>query len=178
MSSNLIKKMADLNLKFKEIKLLVLDFDGVMTDGYVYVDQSGREMVRCSRKDGLGIELLQKNNIKVVVISKEINPVVTARCQKLKIECWQAVNDSEGKWEILQRFCQKQGIAIAAVAYLGDDLNDLAVLQQVGLPITVADGHLKIKSLAQYITQARGGEHAVREVCELILQAKGVVLTF
>lgn len=160
----------DMNLKFKKIKLLAMDFDGVMTDGMVYINQKGEEMVRCSRKDGLGIEMLRRAGISACVISKEANSVVTARCNKLKIPCWQKVENGEGKAEILKRIMAEQGLFSEEVAYLGDDLNDLEPLKVAGIAITVADGHEAVKKVADYVTKAKGGEHAVREVCELILE--------
>ncbi|MFC1612278.1 KdsC family phosphatase [Patescibacteria group bacterium] len=164
--------------KFKEVKLLALDFDGIMTDGCVYVSEDEKEAVKCSRKDSLGIAMLQKENIETIVISKETSPVVSARCKKIKIDCWQAVENSEAKLEILKRIIAKKNIHIREVAYMGDDLNDLKVLENVGLPITVRDGHDRIKNVCDYITAAKGGEHAVREVCEKILEAKGINILF
>ena len=99
---------ASLKEKFSRIKLLATDFDGVMTDGLVYVDQDGKETVRCSRKDGMGVELLKKHGVTVGVLSKETNPVVTARCNKLKIPVWQGIATGEGKLEILQRIMKEQ----------------------------------------------------------------------
>lgn len=164
--------------KLKKVKLLAMDFDGVMTDGCVYVSQDGVESVRCSRKDGLGIELLKKYGITAVVISKEVNPVVTVRCKKLNIDCYQAVQDSDTKFEILERIIKEKNIDPSQVAYMGDDLNDIQVFKNVNLAITVADGHESLKELSHYITEAKGGDHAVREVCEKILIAQGVNLTF
>lgn len=164
--------------QLKRIKLLALDFDGIMTDGHVYVTQSGEEAVRCSRRDGLGIEMLKNNNLEVVVISKEINPVVTVRCRKLKIICWQGIKTSEGKLEILKRVIKKKGISLSEVAYMGDDLNDYAVLKAVGLAITVSDAHKSIIKIADIITKACGGQHAVREVSEMILKVQNKKFIF
>lgn len=168
----------DLESKLKNIKLLAMDFDGIMTDGCVYVNQDGQETVKCSRKDGLGIELLKKHGLDAVVISKEVNPVVGMRCNKLKIECTQAVADSEAKSEILKRVAKERNLKLEEVAYMGDDLNDLKMFDVAGLAITVADGHPLIKQKADLITKAKGGQNAVREVCEIILEAKGVKLEF
>lgn len=159
--------------KLKQIKFLAMDFDGIMTDGSVYVDQDGREAAKCSRKDGLGIELLKKAGLAALVVSKESNPVVSARCRKLDIACYQKAGSGEQKLDIIKRAAGELGVALDAVAYMGDDLNDLAVLRAVGLAITVADGHPLVKEICAYVTNARGGEHAVREVCENILLAQG-----
>ncbi|MEK7641207.1 MAG: HAD-IIIA family hydrolase [Patescibacteria group bacterium] len=167
---------ASLKEKFSRIKLLATDFDGVMTDGLVYVDQDGKETVRCSRKDGMGVELLKKHGVTVGVLSKETNPVVTARCNKLKIPVWQGIATGEGKLEILQRIMKEQNLSVENVAYIGDDVNDLPSLKFAGLTITVADGHQLVKNIAHYTTSATGGHHAVREIADLILSAKGINL--
>lgn len=164
--------------KVKNIKLLAADFDGVMTDGHVYVGQNGEEFVRCSRRDGLGVEMLKKAGIEMAVLSKEPNPVVLARCKKLGIFCKNNIDNSSGKLAILKDLIKEKNIDLSEVAYIGDDLNDKAVLENVGLAITVADGHDLVKSICQYVTRAEGGEHAVREVSELILAAKGIGLFF
>ncbi len=167
-----------LDEKFRKVKLLSMDFDGIMTDGCVYTDQDGKETVRCSRKDGLGILMMLKNNIDVVVISKEANPVVSARCKKIKAECYQKVEDGDSKLSILKRVANNKELTLDEIAYMGDDLNDIAVLKEVGLSITVADGHSYTKKICDYVTKAKGGEHAVREICEKILIAKNIKLSF
>lgn len=164
----------DLISRFKKIKLLAMDFDGIMTDGHVYVGQDGGETVFCSRKDGMGINLLKKAGIDACVISSELNPVVSARCKKLGIPCWQNVESTNGKLGILQKIAGEKGLAVEEVAYMGDDVNDLAALEYAGLSLTVLDGHPDVKAIANYVTSAIGGKHAVREVCELILQSKGL----
>lgn len=165
-----------LNQKLKAVKLLAFDFDGVMTNGKVRVDQNGIESVECSRKDGLGIDLLKKYNILVYVISKETNPVVARRCEKLQIPYRQAVMDSEGKREILARITEEINLSPEQVAFMGDDLNDVGALEFAGVALTVSDGHPKVKRICDYITAVAGGQHAVREVTELILKAKGIKL--
>ncbi len=158
--------------KFKKIKLLALDFDGVLTDGYVYVLQDGKETVRCSRRDGFGIELLKRAGITVGIISKETNPVVKARSRKLDVPCWQGVSDGLGKLTILKRLAVKYKLSAKEIAYMGDDLNDIEAMNYAGIGITVADGHIQVKKIADYITKVKGGDHAVREVADLILNAK------
>ncbi len=160
--------------KFRNIKLLVMDFDGVMTDGFVYVDQNGRETVRASRKDGLGIELLKKHGFLVGVLSKEKNPVVSARCRKLRIPYWQGLESSSSKLGILKQLLREKQLARETVAYIGDDLNDIKVLNYVGLAIAVGDAHPAVKQVADYTTRSLGGNHAVREVAELLLKAHGL----
>jgi len=162
--------------KLRDVKLLALDFDGIMTNGMVYTDQDGRETVLCSRKDGLGVDMLKRHGIKIYVISKETNRVVAARCKKLRIPHVQAIKDSEGKLEILQRLAHDAGFVQHQIVYMGDDLNDVAPLKWAGVGITVSDAHSYIRTIANYITEARGGDHAIREVAELLLRARDVKL--
>ena len=172
--------MLDKNLlkTFSKIKLLAMDFDGVMTDGLVYVDDDGRERVRCSRRDGMGIGLLKKAGVEICVISTEKNPVVSRRCEKLKIPCVQGIESGDGKGEIFQRFMKEGGYNREESAYVGDDVNDLAPLKLAGCAITVADGHELVKNVCHYISDRKGGDHAVREICELILKAKNIEISY
>lgn len=169
----------ELREKFSKIKMLAMDFDGVHTDGRVFVDQDGRETVVCSRRDGMGLEMLRrKSDVKACVISKEANPVVSARCKKLELPCVQKVDTSEGKLDILKRFMAKHGLAPEEVIYMGDDVVDIAPMQYAGIGIAVGDAWPKTKEVAQYVTSAPGGRGAVREVCEIVLKAKGVEIKF
>lgn len=160
--------------KLGKIKLLALDFDGVMTNGYVNVDQDGKEMVQCSRIDSMGIGILQKNGIPVIVISTEANQTVTKRCEKIKVKCWQKVESTQGKLEILKSHAEELGLHPEEIAFMGDDVNDIAALEFAGVAFTVYDGHKLVKKIADYITEAKRGEHAVREVCELIMESRGI----
>ncbi len=163
---------AGLKKKLKRIKILVMDFDGVMTDGFVYTNQEGKESVRCSRRDGFGIGLLKKRGIKASVLSTEKNPVVAARCRKLDIPYWQGLELGTDKLKVLKASLRGAGIDSGEAAYIGDDLNDLAVMGYVGFPIAVSDAHPEVKKAAIYVTRASGGDHAVREVIDLILDAQ------
>jgi N-acylneuraminate cytidylyltransferase len=153
-----------------KIKLLVLDFDGVLTDNRVLVQEDGTEAVYCSREDGLGLEMLRKSGrVKVVVISKEKNPVVAARCRKLGIECIQSCDD---KLVQLKQKVESRKLKQEAIAYVGNDVNDLECLRWVGLPIAVCDAAPEVLAVAKWKTAKPGGHGAVREVCEAILAAK------
>lgn len=164
--------------KLKKIRFVAFDFDGVMTNGQVLVREDGQEYVTCSRRDGLGLEMLRQAKINACVISKEMNPVVTARCKKIKVECHQRVETGEGKLEILKRIMNERGIAREQVLYMGDDLNDLVPMAYVGVGITVMSGHPMIKQAADYITTNDGGYGAVREVCEMLCTAQDIELDF
>jgi YrbI family 3-deoxy-D-manno-octulosonate 8-phosphate phosphatase len=153
------------------IRLVVFDFDGVMTDNGVYVSEDGRESVRCDRSDGLGLERLAATGIATLILSTEINPVVSARAAKLKIPCIQGQRD---KLAALCAFANTHGIPLEQVAYVGNDVNDAACLKAVGLPMVVADAWPDVLPLARYRTSRPGGRGAVREICELFLKPPGV----
>lgn len=151
------------------IELLVLDFDGVLTDNRVWTDQEGRESVACSRSDGMGIGLLGARGVPAVVLSKEANPVVAARCAKLGVRCQQGVDQKGPAFEALVR---EHGLSMAKVAYVGNDVNDLECLQLAGVAAVVADAHDATRPAADIVLRHRGGHGAVRELCDAILLAK------
>jgi YrbI family 3-deoxy-D-manno-octulosonate 8-phosphate phosphatase len=146
------------------IKLVAFDFDGVFTDNMVYVLQDGRESVRCSRSDGLGLEKLRRLGIATAIISTETNPVVSARADKLKVRCIQGCEDKLAALEALTR---TGDFGLEAVAFVGNDINDLDCLTHVGLPIVVQDAHPDVVPHAAYRTSRPGGQGAVREICDL-----------
>ena len=155
------------------IRCVAFDFDGVFTDNAVYVLQDGTEMVRCTRADGLGLEKLRSRGLKLVVISTESNPIVSARCAKLGIECLQ---NSANKVRSLEGFLKEAGLSFAETAFLGNDINDSAVLAAVGFPAVVADAHPQVVPLAKHRTSKPGGHGAVREFSEFLLSS-GLVET-
>jgi len=150
-----------------KIKLLALDFDGVLTDNTVIVDENGKESVICNRSDSLGIELLKKRGIEAIVISKESNKVVKARCNKLKIPYVQSVDD---KLSILKKEIQKRGLNPEEVCFIGNDINDIECIKYVGLGVAVKDAYPEVKNVAKLVTQKNGGEGAVRETVDYILK--------
>lgn len=153
--------------RVRKIRLVAFDFDGVFTDNMVYVFENGSEAVRCFRSDGIGLKKLKKLDIETVIISTESNPVVSARARKLKIRCFQ---NCKNKHETLEGLVKETRISIKEVAFVGNDINDLACLKSVGLPIVVQDAHPDVIPLAAYHTRAKGGFGAVREVCDLFEQ--------
>ena len=150
------------------LRLVVFDFDGVMTDNRVLVHQDGTETVMCDRGDGLGIERLRRRGLDMLVLSKEINPVVAARCRKLQLPCVQGI---DGKAAYLTRYLTEKGIDPAAVAYVGNDVNDLDCLRLVGVPVVVQDAHPSVRDAARIVLNASGGRGAVREFCDRVLAA-------
>ena len=150
----------------KRVRLLVMDFDGVLTDDLVWVDESGVESVAASRADGMGLALLRAAGIEAVVLSSETNPVVSARCRKLGIEAIQGVAD---KANALQVLLDRTGIGREAVVYIGNDVNDLPCFPVAGWAVAVADAAPAVRAEADHVLRASGGRGAVRELCDFIL---------
>ena len=153
-----------LHEQIQRTKLVVFDFDGVFTDNFVYVHDDGSESLRFWRSDGLGLQKLKKRGLKLLVLSTEKNHLVSVRCQKLKIPCVQGVKN---KWKKLQTILHLKKLQPNQVAFVGNDINDLECLSNVGLPIVVRDVHPDVAGLARYRTKIKGGQGAVREVCDL-----------
>jgi len=151
----------------ERVAALILDFDGVFSDDKVYVFQDGREAVRCDRMDGMGIGLLKKTGLPIWVLSTEPNPVVQARAAKLGIPCRQGLSD---KGQALSQLLQEQGIEPAQVVYVGNDVNDLPCMALVGCAVAVGDAHPDVLAQADMILEHNGGDGAIREICELILE--------
>ena len=155
--------------RFRRLRLVAFVFDGVFTDNGVWVSQDGIESVRCDRSDGLGLQKLLRLGVATVVISTEANPVVSARCRKLNIRCVQVCRDKRAE---LAGIAAALGVSLDDTAFVGNDINDLECLASVGLPIVVADAHEDVVESALYRTTRRGGHGAVREVCDLIVEAQ------
>lgn len=156
--------------RLAKIELLVLDFDGVLTDNRVLVSQDGTESVHCHRGDGYGLERLRRAGLEALVLSKEKNPVVAARCRKLHLECHQGFDDKLPK---LISLAEARGLESGQVAYVGNDVNDLECLLYAGLAVAVADAHPEAMTAAHWVTERSGGHGAVREVCDRLLEAHG-----
>jgi YrbI family 3-deoxy-D-manno-octulosonate 8-phosphate phosphatase len=148
---------------------IVFDFDGVHTDDFVYVDQEGVETVRVKRGDGLGVGMLKDAGVTLLILSTEKNPVVQARAEKLGVE---AITGQDNKAAALSRWLTAHNIDPSRVAYVGNDVNDTGCLEMVGWPIVVQDAHPDVKLLARLTLESRGGEGAVRELADLVLDAK------
>ena len=149
----------------KEPKLVVFDFDGVMTDDCVIVDQNGIESVRCSRADGAGIRMMNEKKIPMVVLSSERNPVVIQRCKKLGLECIHGVLK---KGDTLVNYLKENQIDPDDVVYMGNDLNDLPCFPIVGCAVVPADAHARARNEADLVLAHEGGNGAVRELCDIL----------
>jgi len=149
----------------KKIKLIVYDFDGVMTDNRVIVDQDGKESVVVNRADGLAVGILRKKGIEQVIITTETNPVVIARAQKLKLPVIHSVED---KRKVLEEFCKKNKIALENVVYIGNDINDIEAMKLVGWPVCPADAADEVKRISKVVLNIKGGEGVIREIINLL----------
>ena len=150
-----------------KVRLLALDVDGTLTDGGLYYTDSGEEMKKFNVKDGQGMKLLMQSGVEVAIVSASTAHSTLHRAKKLGIS--QVHIGIEDKLTVIQSLCDHLGIDRTQVAYVGDDLNDLPVMQAIGCPMTVADGMPQNKDCALYITQRAGGDGAVREICDLII---------
>jgi YrbI family 3-deoxy-D-manno-octulosonate 8-phosphate phosphatase len=153
-------------MKQKKItpKLVVFDFDGVLTDNRVLVFDDGREAVLCSRADGLAFDLFRRQGIPALILSTEKHPVVAARAKKLKVPCLHGIGDKKA---VLQEYCRKKGVRLEDVLYVGNDLNDLEAMKIAGLSACPADAHSRIKTIARIQLKGKGGAGVARELAEL-----------
>jgi 3-deoxy-D-manno-octulosonate 8-phosphate phosphatase (KDO 8-P phosphatase) len=157
--------------KLKKIKLLILDVDGVMTDGRIIMDDEGRETKSFNVRDGHGLKILQRYGIKVALLTGRQSKVVEYRAEDLDIkEVYQKVYN---KKEVFEKILKKHKLSADDTAFIGDDIIDIPVLRRVGFSAAVADAADVVKKSVDYITKNRGGNGAVREICEMILQAQG-----
>jgi len=155
--------MSSPGLLVSGLRCAAFDFDGVFTDNAVYVDQAGHETVRCSRSDGLGLAMLRERGIECVIVSTERNPVVSARCKKLNVDCLQGCDD---KVAALGAYLESRGVSFAETSFLGNDINDLDVMNCCGFPAAVADAAPAVAAVALWRGLRPGGHGAVREFCE------------
>jgi 3-deoxy-D-manno-octulosonate 8-phosphate phosphatase (KDO 8-P phosphatase) len=159
-----------LRARARAIALVVSDVDGTLTDAGVYYSGSGEELKRFSMRDGMGVELLRNAGIRTAWMTREESPIVAARARKLRIDdLWTGRLD---KREALPQLVTELGFRLEQVAYIGDDVNDLGVLNWVaeaGLAVCPADAVPKVAAAAHFVTSARGGHGAFRELCDLIL---------
>jgi len=164
----------DINtFELENVELVCFDFDGVFTNNKVIVNEDGKESVVCSRSDGLGLDKLKKLKIPIYILSSEKNNLVHARAAKLNINC---LNNISSKIDVLKEICNKLNIEISSVLYLGNDINDLSCLMEVGFPVIVRDAHSDLKKYGYYMTNNSGGNGAVREICDLIYDARNQTL--
>lgn len=150
----------------EKVEILIMDFDGVLTDNRVWVDQNGHEMVAAYRSDSLWVNMLREKGVQVFVISKETNPVVAARCRKMNVPYIQGEDEKE---TALKKLLAERGVPPANAVYCGNDVNDLPCFPLVGWAVAVADAVPEVMRQADFVLNKPGGHGAVRELCELIL---------
>jgi len=155
-----------MKISLDKIEALIFDFDGVMTDNLVYVDQNGKESVRCSRADGLAFDALRKLNKPCFIISTEKNPTVTMRANKLKIPLIQGVVN---KAEVIKGLASSHNFKLKNILYVGNDLNDYYVMKICGYSACPADSHFRIKEVSDITIKKNGGDGVVRSLLEDVL---------
>ena len=165
---NLEKKI--LREKCIQIKLVITDVDGVLTDGGMYYSKNGEMLKKFNTRDGMGVQLLHNNKIPVIIITGEKSKIVLSRAKKLLIK--EVFIGIKKKELLLPKICKKFKIKESNIAYIGDDLNDLNILEQVGFSASPKDGMAIIKKKSNYVCKAKGGEGVLREIADMIISFK------
>lgn len=161
----------ELQEKLRKIKMLIMDVDGTLTDGKIYLGNDGEELKAFNVKDGLGINLLHREGIIPAIITGRKSEIVNIRARELRIEeVYQGVKD---KLAVYKHLKEKYGLQDEEIAYVGDDLNDLPIMEEVGISFTVRDGARTLQERCDYCASKNGGEGAVREIIDLILFSMG-----
>ena len=157
--------------RIKKIKLLILDVDGVLTDGRIIYDSKGRDSKFFDVHDGLGVYLLRRSGIKTILITAKGSKTIKPRARDMRVE--EYYEDVFPKTKVLDKILNKHNVSKEEICFIGDDLVDLSIMKAVGFPVAVANASEDIKAAASYITQKKGGRGAVRETAELILKTQG-----
>ena len=152
-------------MEINELDALIFDFDGVLTDNKVYVDQNGNESVCCNRSDGLAFDALRKLDIPDYILSTESNPVVAARAHKLKVPVIQGV---KSKIDSLKSLCSEHNYNSSKILFVGNELNDYQAIEYCGFSACPADSHDSIKNISSFVCSTKGGEGIVREILEVV----------
>jgi 3-deoxy-D-manno-octulosonate 8-phosphate phosphatase (KDO 8-P phosphatase) len=160
----------DLKDRAKKIKLLLLDVDGVLTDGRIIYDSRGHDMKLFDVHDGMGVHVLRKAGIKTILITAKGSRAIRPRAKDMGVE--EVLENISPKTKVLDKILKQYKVGVDEVCFVGDDLVDLGLMKRVGFPIAVFNACLEIKQSATYITLREGGRGAVREVAELILKAQ------
>lgn len=155
----------------RKVRLLLLDVDGVLTDGRIIYDSRGRDSKFFDVHDGLGVYLLKKAGIPTILITAKGSRAIRPRARDMRVE--EVYADISPKSAVLSRILKKYGLSAEQICFVGDDLVDLCMMKRVGFPVAVFNAAPEIKQAASYITLKQGGRGAVREVAELILKAQG-----
>jgi 3-deoxy-D-manno-octulosonate 8-phosphate phosphatase (KDO 8-P phosphatase) len=160
----------DVRARARKIRLVAMDVDGVLTDAGMYYTESGDELKKFNTRDGMGVALVREAGLKTAILTRESTRLVERRGAKLRIDhIFVGVTD---KLTCMRTLLGELGLTLEQVAYIGDDVNDYELLCNVGLAVAVRDASRLPKSVAHLVTEAKGGEGAVRELCEIILEAQ------
>ncbi len=159
--------------RFQQTQLLICDIDGVFSDGRIYLGNQGEELKAFHTRDGFGIKAIINAGIQVAVITGRKSKIVETRMTSLGIQ--HIYQGQEDKTQAFEQLCNTLNLTHQQVAYIGDDVPDLSVMEKVGLAIAVADAHPLILNLADYTTKNKGGFGAVREACDIFLETRGIL---
>ncbi len=162
--------MLNKNKNPKNIKILLTDVDGVLTDGGMYYTSEGDHMKKFHTRDGMGVTLLKKKGIPTIIVTKEKTIIVKKWAKKMKIaELYDGVIDKE---QILTKICKKYKVSSSEIAYIGDDVNDIRLLKKVGYSISPKDGVKQVREIVDYVCKKNGGEGVLREIVDIMLNIK------
>ena len=156
----------------RHVEALVLDVDGILSDGFVTLTNSGDEIKNFDIRDGLGMKLVQQAGVKVIIITGRTSHIVEKRMNALGVDL--IYQGREDKGTALREACAQLNLAPEDCLYMGDDWPDLSAFAIAGMKVTVPNGHVEVRRRADLVTQAQGGRGAVREICDMILMSKGV----
>ena len=169
-AESLMKKYSKINKNRKKIKVFLFDVDGTLTDAGMYYSESGEELKKFNTRDGKGFELLKKTGIKVGIITSEDTTIVERRAKKMKLDYLFQGLEHKGKLDVALEICKNEGISLEEIAYIGDDVNCIELLESVGLAACPSDSVLSVKNISNInVMTKKGGDGAVREFSEIIL---------
>ena len=163
---------SELIKKYRKIKLVLTDVDGVLTDGCMYYSSKGEELKKFHTRDGMAVELLLQNNIKTIIVTREKSKIVVSRAQKIKI--FKVYSNIKQKDAILNQICTKFKVTPREILFIGDDINDEKIMKLVGLSVAPSDAINTIKNIANIITDASGGKGVLREVADMIILSQSI----
>jgi 3-deoxy-D-manno-octulosonate 8-phosphate phosphatase (KDO 8-P phosphatase) len=160
--------MGVFKMNLDNITTVVCDFDGVLTNNSVFVSDEGHEYVSCSRSDGIGFDLMKKIGMNTFILSTEVSNIVQYRSRKMNVKAFNGVSN---KKDFLINYCMEKTINIDSIAYIGNDLNDLDVMQMVGLKVCPADAWIEIINISDLVLKTKGGQGVVREFAAILRDA-------
>ena len=158
------------NESLQKIKLVISDVDGVLTDGGMYYSARGDIQKKFHARDGMGISILKRNNIPTVIITKEKNLIVKKWASKMPVD--RLFDGVKNKEILVPKLCKLYNLKEENIAYIGDDVNDIGIMEKIGLSISPKDANLEVRKIANHVTKSKGGEGVLREVCDLIISKK------